>query len=89
MYCFVVVMYHQKLCPRRPVLSIPGSSYENLNRFLAPFSQKLPGANIETNTQDDRKALESPSLEDNEQSISWRKFVHQRAGWRGYRIVLR
>ena len=32
--------------------------------------QKLPGANIETNTRDFRKALESLSLEDDEQIVS-------------------
>ena len=61
---------HKKDTPLRPVLSIPGSSYENLNRFLTPFFQKLPGANIETNTQDARKALESLTLEDDEQIVS-------------------
>ena len=50
---------HKKDSHLRPVLSIPGSSYEN--RFLTPFFQRLPGANIETNTQDARKALESHS----------------------------
>ena len=53
-----------------PVLSIPGSSYKNLNRFLTPFFPKIPGANIETNTQDARKALESLTLEDDEQIVS-------------------
>ena len=59
-----------KNTPLRPVLSIPGSSYENLNRFVTPFFQKLPGANIETNTEDARKALESLTLEDDEQIVS-------------------
>ena len=53
----------EKDTPLRPVLSIPDSSYKNLNRFLTPFFQKLPGANIETNTQDARKALESLTLD--------------------------
>ena len=61
---------HKKDTPLRPVPSIPGSSYENSNRFLTPFFQKLPGANIETNTQDARKALESLTLEDDEQIVS-------------------
>ena len=60
---------HKKDTPLRPVLSIPGSSYENLNRFLTPFFQKLAGANIETTTQDARKALESLTLEDDEQIV--------------------
>ena len=61
---------HKKDTPPRTVLSIPGSSYENLNRFLTPFFQKLPGANIETNTQDATKALESLTLEYDEQIVS-------------------
>ena len=59
---------HKKDTPLRPVLSIPGSSYENLNRFLTPFFQKLQGANIKTNTQDAREALES--LENDELILS-------------------
>ena len=54
----------------RPVFSLPGSSYENLDRFLTQFFQKLTGANIETDTQDARKALESLTLEDYEQIVS-------------------
>ena len=54
----------------QPVLSIPGSRYGNLNRFPTPFFQKLPGANIETNTQCARKSLESLTLEDDEQIVS-------------------
>ena len=61
---------HKKDTPLQPVLSIPGSSYEKLNRFLTPFFQKLPGANIETNTQEARKALESLALEDDKQIVS-------------------
>ena len=45
---------------------------EDLNRFLAPFFQKLPRTNIETNTQDARMALESlfVSLKIYEQIVS-------------------
>ena len=48
---------HKIHTPLRPVLSIPGTSYEILNWLLAPIVQKLPGANIEINTKDARKAL--------------------------------
>ena len=61
---------HKKDTTLRPDVSIPGSSYKNLNRFLTPFFQKLSGANIETDTQDARKALESLILEDDEQIVS-------------------
>ena len=41
---------------------------------------------FETNTQDARKALESLSLEDNEQIGALDvNSLHQRAGWRSYR----
>ena len=53
---------HKKDTPLQPVLSIPGSSHENLNRFLPPFFQKLLRANIEINTQDVRKAFETLSF---------------------------
>ena len=87
---FGLAKVHKNDTPLRPVLSIPGSSYENFKRFLTPFFQKLPGANIETITQDARKALESLTLEDDEQIVSLavksgKKFVHQRSGWGGYR----
>ena len=49
---------HKKETPLRPDLSIPGSCYHNLSKFLTPFFQKIEGANIETNTNDARKTLE-------------------------------
>ena len=61
---------HKKDTPLRPVISIPGRSYAKLNRFLTPCLQKLPRANIETNTQDARKALKSLTLENGEQIVS-------------------
>ena len=35
---------HKSSTPLRPVLSIPGSIYENLKKFLSPFFERLPGA---------------------------------------------
>ena len=52
----------KKDTPLRFVLSIPGSSHENLNRFLPPFFQKLLRASIENKKQDARKALETLSF---------------------------
>ena len=56
--------------PLRPVLSLPGSSYYNLNKVLAKFFEKIEGANIETNSLDAREILESTNLEPNENLIS-------------------
>ena len=49
---------------------MPDSSYYNLNKVLAKFSEKIEGANIETNSLDAREFLESTNLEPNENLIS-------------------
>ena len=41
--------------PLRPVLSIPGSSYYNLNKFLTPYFDKLPGVKVKLSTLDARR----------------------------------
>ena len=61
---------HKVNNPLRPVLSLPGSSYYNLNKVLAKFFEKIEGANIETNSLDSREILESTSNEPNENLIS-------------------
>ena len=61
---------HKVNTPLRPVLSLPGSSYYNLNKVLAEFFEKIEGANIETNSLDAREILESTNLEPNENLIS-------------------
>ena len=54
----------------QPVLSIPGSSYENLNKILIPFFGKLPCANIEINSKDARAALEATKLDEDKLVVS-------------------
>ena len=61
---------HKIGTPLRPVLSIPSSSYENLNKFLSPFFEKLRGANIETNSKDARAALEATKFDEDELVVS-------------------
>ena len=61
---------HKVNTPLRPVLSLPGSSYYNLNKVLSKFFEKIEGANIETNSLDAREILESTNLEPNENLIS-------------------
>ena len=67
---FGLAKVHKSGTPLRPVLSIPGSSYENLNKFLSPFFERLPGANIDTNTKDARAALEAIKLHEDELVVS-------------------
>ena len=40
---------HKVNTPLGTVLSLPGSSYYNLNKVLTKFFEKIEGANIETN----------------------------------------
>ena len=61
---------HNENTPIRLILSLPGSSYYNLNKVLAKFFEKIERANIETNSLDAREILESISLEPKENLIS-------------------
>ena len=61
---------HKIVTALRPVLSIPGSSYEKLNKFHSPLFGKLPGANFETNSKDARAALEATKLDEDEPVVS-------------------
>ena len=57
---------HKAETPLRPVLSLPGSSYENLNQMLAKFFDNIDGANIETNTEEARETIENIALDPDE-----------------------
>ena len=61
---------HKQGTPLRPVLSLPGSSYDNLNKTLAMYFDEIEGANIETNTQMAREILEKTELDSDESIIS-------------------
>ena len=56
--------------PLRPVLSILGSSYENLNNFLSPFFKRLTGANFETKPKNAGTTLEATELDEDELVVS-------------------
>ena len=61
---------HKSGTPLRPVLSLPGSCYYNINKAMTKFFEKVPGANIETSTQRSKEALEKVKLEENEHLFS-------------------
>ena len=61
---------HKQGTPLRPVLSLPGNSYDNLNETLAKYFDEIEGANIETNTQMAREILEKTELDSDEGIIS-------------------
>ena len=61
---------HKAETPLRSVLSLPGSSHENLNKKLAKFFDNIDGLNIETNTKDARETIENIALDPDEAVIS-------------------
>ena len=52
--------------PVRPVLSLPGSSYKNLNKMLAKLFDNIDGANLEINTKEARETIENIALDPDE-----------------------
>ena len=60
---------HKQGTPLRLVLSLPGSSYDNLNKTLAKYFDEIDGASIETNTQMAREFLEKTELDSDENII--------------------
>ena len=61
---------HKAETPLRPVLSLPGSSYENLNKMLAKFFDIIDGAIIETNSKEARETIENIAIDPDETIIS-------------------
>ena len=61
---------HKEGTPLRAVLSLPGSSYDNLNKTLAKYFDEIEGANKEKNTQMAREILEKTKLDFDESIIS-------------------
>ena len=61
---------HKQGTPLRPVLSLPGSLFDNLNKTLAKYFDEIEGAKIETNTQMARDILEKTELDSDESIIS-------------------
>ena len=57
---------HKKDTPLRPVLSLPGSCYDKLNKTLAKFFDDIPGSNIETSSSQMKELLTAAVLEDDE-----------------------
>ena len=62
---------HKDGIPLRPVLSLPGSCYANINQFISDFSVNLPGASIETSTMKVKHLLETVVLSDDEEIVSF------------------
>ena len=63
---------HKEATPLRPVLSLPGSCYDKIKKWLANLFSRVPGANIETSTTDMKKRLTDVQLLDDEEILFFR-----------------
>ena len=63
----------QKYLPLRRVLSLPGSSYENVNKIMAKTFDKIEWANKETNKEEAPETIENVDL-DSCENISFYRF---------------
>ena len=61
---------HKQVTPLRPVISLPSSSYDNLNKTLANNFDEIEVANLDTKTQMAREILEKTELFSEESTIS-------------------
>ena len=61
---------HKEATPLRPVLSLPGSCYDKINKWIANLFSRVPGANIETSNTDMKKRLTDVQLLDDEDFFS-------------------
>ena len=61
---------HKQGTPFRPVFSLPGSSYDNLNKTLAKYFDEIDGENIETITKLAREILGKTELVSDQSIIS-------------------
>ena len=61
-----LLKYMQNGTLLQPVLSIPGSSYKNFNKFRSPFFKRLPVVHKKTGSKDGRAALVATKLDEDE-----------------------
>ena len=61
---------HKQKTPLRPVLSLPGSCYENLTNQLSKWFDKIEEAKIETSTINIKRDLMEVILEEDEVIVS-------------------
>ena len=67
---YALANVHKSETPLGPVLTLPGRSYENLNKMLAKLFNNIDGANIEINTNDARETIENIALDQDKTIIS-------------------
>ena len=62
---------HKKDVPMRPVLSMPGSPYDKIGKFLSMYLSKLPECMIKVSTSDISDSLKDIIIRDDEEIVSF------------------
>ena len=62
---------HKAHIPMRPVLSMPGSAYYKIGKYLSKFLAKVPECTINTSTEGINESIKHVSLKKDEQLVSF------------------
>ena len=62
---------HKEDVPLRPIVSIPGTAYDNLGRWISKWLNKVPESRISTSSEDVKKEMKTLKLDQDEVLISF------------------
>ena len=62
---------HKQDTPLRPIVSMPGTSYDKIGRWVSKWLDKIPESHIKTSTVDVRNSIKNIKLAPDEALISF------------------
>ena len=62
---------HKEEIPLRPIVSIPGSSYDKIGRWVSKWLEKVPESKINTSTESVKKDIQNLKLGTNDCLVSF------------------
>ena len=62
---------HKDDTPLRPIVSIPGTSYDKIGRFVSKWLEKVPESKIQTSSKDVKDEIKGIVLNEGEKLVSY------------------
>ena len=62
---------HKDDTPLRPIVSIPGTSYDKIGRFVSKWLEKVPESKIQTSSKDVKNEIKGIMLNEGEKLVSY------------------
>ena len=62
---------HKDDTPLRPIVSIPGTSYDKIGRFVSKWLEKVPESKIQTSSKDVKNEIKEIMLNEGEKLVSY------------------